>query len=355
MSVWSVLSNAIGRLKIGFSPIGDVVQDWDLLLPSPEGFPNAGAVGCRLSLSSLTPYPLADIVSDRIYLHATQAGGAVPLLAENGMVVWFPISADGAPISLRLSALPANSAHDLYLVCRRSAPALVRVPWSGGSPAIPDARQHGRPVNGTDMTGFLSCGTPVIIEAKAALLVGSVMMSRKRGVARCDVSYGRDRQWGVWNMFNRDTVTMRAGDPVHTYQGRPLNNLAYKPLFGDDQNAATVFCGRPSPVDMRYLQATWRQTPAGQPAIAKTGIGWNSVTAVIGNIGQLDTEGNSSDIALCECIVATAHVPDAAGVNRATMLNQIIAVGGLGVNTGLSCIFWGDLELDQVLYVRYAA
>lgn len=306
-----------------------------------------GTFGCRLSLSSTDPSPNADITGSTVYLLPTKQGPYVAYVSAAGVITW---AAPASPPSLSLSGLAANSIHDLYLIDQSGSPVLARVSGLGT-----DTIKFGFRLNASGVTGYLSNGSAVTIGQYKGLYIGSILISPADGIVRCDVSFDQNRQWGVWNYFNQERITLRAGEPVRYYQGHLQTNTNWAPLAANTGNNVTVFSGRPVAAEVLYSQATYRLIGTGSNAIGFCGIGWNCTNDATGTLGQWDTEtAMGGNIANGATSVALKHVPDSCGANVATMLVKM--VGGTGSVTGGSSVAlmaFGNTEADHVLKAQY--
>lgn len=193
-----------------------------------------------------------------------------------------------------------------------------------------------------------------------ASYVGSILIDSLSGVCTAHFSYGANRKFGVWNMYNQAPIMMKAGISYPPFPTSPVaGSTGYtpNPVYPTWGAAAqspsiniTVFTGlKQSPIECNYAQA-WRVTYQNGAGNASSqvfgGIGWDSTTTPSGTWFQGNGENFSS--ATGSLVVASVGhaqytAPPSEGSHVVTALES---------RQGYDCNAW-CLENNMCLSTKY--
>ncbi|MBN9601807.1 MAG: hypothetical protein J0G33_02630 [Afipia felis] len=280
-----------------------------------------------LTLTSGTPIILGDVASATTVYYTPYKGNLINIY--NGSS--FPLTTF-AELSLSLtSSQAANTIYDLFVINDSGTLRLVTGPaWASstagscsrgtGASTTELQRLNGIWTNKQAITGTYGVNT-VSIAANRGTYVGSIFIDGSAGHVTCHRSYGQSRKWGLWNAYNRESVTVLVGDSTSswTYQ-----LSAIRASNGDASNNGIVLCGLPEEeVTAMFVQQIGTANITGNPAIMNIGIGLNSTTAFTQVVGS----------------IMAGSDPNIAGIGRGTwsVTGKAVIAPSLGINQFYCC------------------
>jgi len=283
-AVWTAVNPATG---------GSVV------LPPPQG---------RLTLISNTPVINVDTASATTVYYTPYTGLLVPIY--NGTS--FSSLSIVSQLSLGLvGAHAANAIYDLYIFSLSGTLTLGSGPsWAAGTSGSITAGScaRGTGAGGAALArlgGFLTnsvsmtmtygpSGATTTVPANQGTYVGSMFIDSTNGQLTCNISYGQNRKWGLWNAYNRVPIQVQAGDgtanwtyatnTIRASDGAPSSYTAnnFNAGSGTACNGLIVFNGlAEETATALFTQNVSSSTGNNNPT---TGIGLNSTTAYSGVI-----------------------------------------------------------------------
>jgi len=165
-------------------------------------------------------------------------------------------------------------------------------------------RQNGVWTNQNTITAANNGATTYNIPANQGTYLGTIYVDHTAGQVTCHRTIGQNRKWGIWNAYNRDPVTISAGDPSTSWlyavtTVRASNNTPPSwtgPEFnvgsGTACNGLTVLCGLAEElVTVDFLQSM--SVNGSGVSSGQFGVGVNSTTVFSGTAGR--TGVNSCD------------------------------------------------------------
>src|SRR5205807_8668414 len=121
-----------------------------------------------------------------------------------------------------------------------------------------------------------------------ATYLGSIFIDSAAGQVTCHVSYGQSRKWGVWNAYNREPISMKAGDGTASWN---YNTSTIRAANGNSANSLTIFCGLPeekvfaTAIQKAQGSGNFTSNSGSYTAQATNLIGFNSTTVGTGTQG----------------------------------------------------------------------
>ena len=140
---------------------------------------------------------------------------------------------------------------------------------------------NGLYVNATSMTllGIATAASTASIATASALYVGSIYIGATAGTVNLHRTFGLNRQWGIWNAYNRVPVYLKAGDGTASWTYATATIRQSNASAG---NNLSIFSGLAEDTyDLSMVQEINPQTGSGQLAVSY-GIGFNSTSAFTG-------------------------------------------------------------------------
>lgn len=185
----------------------------------------------------------------------------------------------------------ADTIYDVFVINDSGTLRLVTGPaWATSTVGAGDrgtgaattelARLSGVYTNAVAMTA-IDGTTPYAVAINEGTYVGSILIDTTAGQVTCTTSFGQLRRWGVWNAYNRKTISMRAGDSTANWV---YNVNAYRASNGDADNSMIIFTGLPEErFDLLFQQTIFNSVNQG----ADLGIGIDSTTVPSGFSGRI--------------------------------------------------------------------
>jgi len=160
--------------------------------------------------------------------------------------------------------------------------------------------------------------TTYSVAANQGTYLGTLFMDASNGQLTCHTAYGQSRKWGVWNVYNRMSIIMKAGDGTSSWT---YGTATVRPSNNASTNSISIMTGLAEECfDLEAIQQVNSGGNAGSPA--RVGIGYNSTTAMSGTaVGGAATSTNSGSItASLNYAGGRYSAPPALGVQTITML-----------------------------------
>lgn len=302
------------------------------LASSPQG---------RLTLTSATPVLAVGITAGTAVYYTPYVGNLVPIY-------------DGSLINTKTFAeltLTLNSNHvasniyDVFAFVNSGAVTLGTGPaWntatagSGSRGTGAGTTELSRTIGGfwtNAVAATLRNGaTTYSVNVNCATYLGSIFVDGTNGQVSCLLAYGQSRKWGVWNAYNRVPIILKAGDSTASWT---YVTNTFRASRADSTNKITVFCGLPEEmIDNKFIQALFSSSGSVD---GYTGIGWNSIVAASGTIG---------DYSIASQILsnpASYIAPPFLGIANVTSLEKVVSgtcgFSGTEGNMALTCAWRG--------------
>ncbi len=169
----------------------------------------------------------------------------------------------------------------------------------------------------TVTTTLLNGASSYSIATASGIYLGSIFIGATAGTVNLHRSYGQNRQWGVWNAFNRVPIYLKAGDNTSVWN---RSTSGYLPSNNSTANSLVAFQGLAE--ESYYFNFTQRvnTVSTGQGYVA---IGYNSTSASSGKEGWAGITGAVSLTTYSDAAATFFTVP-ALGINVITSLDQSV-------------------------------
>ena len=292
-------------------------------LPVPQGY---------LTPVSGTPIITGDSVSaTAIYYTPFQGDWAV---VHNGSIL---VAYKFSELPLILSASQAaNNIYDVFLAWNGGTPVIGTGPsWAAGSGGSITAgscargtgaggaaltRSGGVMVNAASMSLIYNTGSgnnTITVPLGQGVYLGSLFMDGTAGQVTCHRSYGQSRKFGIYNTFNQQPISLKAGDPNASW---PYNTSSLRAANGNSANSSTVFCGLANCQIKSDLNSRGYYLGSGAPSAIQNGIGWNSTSVASGLVGFNQSYDQAVIYQPIVQLLAEYTALPALGINVVTML-----------------------------------
>lgn len=297
-----------------------------------------------------------DVVGAATIFYSPFVGNTIPIWNGSTFksVVFSELTA-----TLTASGSAANAIQDECVFSNNGVPTLVTGPaWTTatagngnrgtGAGTAQLTRLQGIWVNANSIIGYNGLSS-YTIPANQCTYVGSISIDSAAGQVSAYRTWGINRKFGVWNAYNRQPITMLAGDPTASWV---YNSNAIRPSNNSNNSSITTFTGLPEEqVTVNYSQfVSGGSTTATNQVSAEWqyGIGWNSVTAFSGQVGTSGTriDGASVDITLQATSTAKFVAQPSIGINTATSLEFVTTLNNGNVT-------WFGTQQNMTLSASY--
>jgi len=235
-----------------------------------------------------------------------------------------------------------NTIYDVFVFSNSGVLTMVTGPaWSAstagsgargsGAGTTQLTRVKGLWTNAVSMTGR-NGSTTYTVGANLGTYVGSILIDGTAGQVTCHATYGQSRKWGVWNAYNRSSVTLKVGDATAGWTIGGGGSSALQSLRGQTTNSMTTFVGLPEQTyDFHsYMRASFIGT-TNQNAQFYTAIGFNSTSSASGIIGTYGISfgaGVSGNFTFVDSATGRANtVSGSIGINTITHLEGYAVTG----------------------------
>jgi len=300
-------------------------------VPPPQG---------RLTLTSGTPVLTSGVTAATAVYYTPFIGNQAPIYNGSTMV---PTEFSELTLTLA-SSHAANNIYDVFLFSNSGVATLATGPaWSSatagsgsrgtGAGTTELTRVKGLWVNAVSMTGR-NGATTYTIDANAGTYLGSIFMDSSNGQVTCHTAFGQSRKWGVWNAYNRQPITLLAGDSTASWT---YSAATIRPSNNSTANSMTIFMGLAEQrIQVDFTQTNRIATSTTNSSVASytIGVGWNSTTTFSGIRGNVENRVDASSSAIDFTFTTPSRyaVAPSIGINVATSLETT------GVTTGGSPI-----------------
>jgi len=306
-------NSQITALQQTISALQSAVQN---IVSVPQGY---------LTLTSGVPVIASDVTAGTAVYYTPKIGALVPVFDG---AQFNPTTFSELTLTL-VSNHVANAIYDVFFTKdTNGSPIIVTGPaWntatagSGargtGAGTTELVRQSGVLVNKFAMTAR-NGATTYSIDALFATYVGSILMDGTNGQITCHRTYGQSRKWGVWNAYNREPISLLAGDGTASWNYTV--NKAPQPYNNASANNATSLTGLSEEEIICEFAGSSSSSPAG--STSSVGIGYNSTSSASG------MQGNFANNAVPGTAVAKYVAPPSIGVNTVTALEIVTNAAG---------------------------
>lgn len=278
------------------------------VVPAPQGY---------LTPSSGVPIIPSDVVSATSIFYTPYVGNLVPIY--NGSS-FNPTVFSELQLTL-VAAHAASNIYDVFVFNNSGVPTVVTGPsWSAGTGGsiTPGSSVRGTGAGGTSLSRINGLNTNAVqitgrngsttftINANLATYVGTIFMDTTNGQVTCHRSVGQSRKWGIWNAFNRATITLSVTDPTANW-----NNVSasIRQSNGGATNTLTVLQGLTEEIMDCQFSQTMQLTPNIASSLTQfvtNGIGINATTGFTGMTGIVGANSNNSSPSATSTVVGTA-------------------------------------------------
>lgn len=313
-----------------------------------------------LTLTSGTPVISGDVAGATSVYYTPDIGNLIPIPDGTKFAI-----REFSELTLTLNANHvANAIYDIFAFSDSGTLRLGTGPaWttatagSGargtGAGTTELERLKGLYVNKVSMTARNGAST-YSVAAKSGIYLGSMLMDGTNGQVTCHRTWGASRKWGVWNVFNRKPIILKAGEATASWN-YTTNTIRQSGGFGNSTIA--LFAGLAEEIfDLSFTQKVSGGTGSAASAMNvawEQGIGWNSTTAYSGTVAHSGITGSTSAGGnWCGTLGSTPTAkyiaPPAQGLNNVNSLERTTTATG----TGVSINYQGG-EDDMVLVAKY--
>lgn len=294
------------------------------VVPPPLGY---------LTLTSGTPIINADVIATNAVFYTPYLGNTVPVYNGSSFV---PLIFSELTLTLS-SSQAASTLYDVFVFSNSGVLTLVTGPaWNSstagscsrgtGAGTTQLSRLNGLWVNTVQITGRNAANT-FSVPASQGTYLGSIFVDATPGQVTNHVSYGQSRKWGVWNAYNRNRIQLKAGDGTASWTYATATTRAAN---ASSANSFTVFSGLPEEnYDLAVTNWISASLASTQQSAAQVGVGFNSITVMSGQIGQISFSNQTTQpVAYSGYVRGNYLVPPSLGINTITALEN-----GLGATS----------------------
>lgn len=320
-----------------------------LPIPPPEGY---------LTPISNTPVITGDSVAATTIFWTPLNGFWTPI--HNGtQIIPYQISGQ-LPLTLT-SSQSSLGIYDIFLAYNAGVPVIGTGPnWTAGTAGSVTAgscargtgsggtsltRLQGINVNAVSMSLIWNTGTgntTITVPANQGIYLGSIFIDAAAGQVSCYVSWGSSRKFGIWNLYNQRTLSLRAGDSTASWN--TAGNVAIRESRAQTTNNLTVFCGlAQTNIDLGFVQKLDISSDPSSTISVSIGVGVNSTAAFSGLVGSGGTFAGSAQVRIDAMLVSRYIMPPALGINQINSLETTSGVSGTPVVT------WFGTESNMLL------
>jgi hypothetical protein len=303
-------SSDVTALSTQVTNLSTLVQS---VIAAPQG---------RLTMTSATPVTSADVTAGTSVYYTPYIGNICP--------VWSGSAFESETFSELTLALNSNhlasTLYDAYVINDDETIRLVSGPaWNtsaagsgargSGAGTAEIERVNGLWVNKNAMTARYGA-TTVSVAAREGTFVGTMFMDGTNGQLTCHVGFGQSRKWGVWNAYNRQPISLSAGDSTASWT-YATNTI--RAANGAAANSFTFLAGLPE----ELLEAHYRiRASMSTNTTGQIGIGVNSTSAYSGVLGIMVSGGSAG---IDQDMTAVYRATPAIGVHTITALERGIS------------------------------
>lgn len=257
--------------------------------------------------------------------------------------------------TLTSSGSASNAIQDACIFSNNGVPTLAigpawTTPTAGagnrgtGAGTAQITRLQGIWVNAVQITGYNGLSS-FTIGANRCTYVGSLSIDGTAGQVSAYVTYGQSRKFGVWNAYNRQQITLQAGDATSSWS---YNGSTLRPANNNSANSITVFAGLPEEgfsLDLS-TNVSYVSVSGGTTAFAVNGVGYNSTTVQSGYQSFSEQNPPSGTVSMAFLLSSKYQAPPAVGVNVVTALEA----NGSGISVAPT---WLGTAKNLLLTAKY--
>lgn len=245
------------------------------IIPTPQGrlTPTAGG----------NPVIASEVTAATAVYYTPYVGDLIPIYNGSTMV-----ARQFTELTLTLvSAHAADTLYDVFMFSNAGVLTLVTGPaWSAsgagagsrgtGAGTTQLTRLNGILTNFVQITGR-NGSTTYTVAANQGTYLGTILVDGSAGQVTCHKTFGQNRRWAVWNMYNRQPIILKCGDATASWA---YSTAATRASRGDSANRVHCLVGYPEEdVDCEFVQ-TIVAAASASPTI---GIGVNSTSVISGS------------------------------------------------------------------------
>jgi hypothetical protein len=242
----------------------------------------------RLTLTTGVPLISADVNSATSVFYTAYNGNIIPIW--NGSILNPMVFASDLSLALTAGIATASGLYDVFAFNNSGSLQIGIGPvWttvtagssargSGAGTTQISRLSNGLWVNTVSITlhnGATSFGP---ISASFATYLGSLYIDTVAGQISCNVSYGQNRKWGVWNAYNRLKIILQMGDSTASWSASTASGV-FRAINNNTANNIQTFTGlqiEPIPFSFDYtFSCNIIAASSNIPAFA---LGFNSTT-----------------------------------------------------------------------------
>ena len=315
-------------------------------IPVPMG-------GGYLTPVSNTPIITADSTSATTIFYTPYLGGVWNPIHNGSSIV--PISLSGQLQLTLTTSQAASNIYDVFLAFNGGTPVIGTGPsWAagtGGSVSVGSSargtgsggtslvRTQGIWTNNVSISLIWNTGTgntTISVPANQGIYLGSIFIDSSAGQITCHRSFGLNRKWGIWNLFNRVPVYLRIGNTASVWN--PLNAGSLSPWANNANVSGTIFSGlAEDPLDIKASERGSGSVGASTAIALQTAIGINSTSSGVGSQGLTSTTISAGALVSAPMAVALCSNVPMLGLNLITPLEAGQNINVAGTESGSLC------------------
>ncbi len=259
------------------------------IVPTPQG---------RMTLTSGgNPVMASEVTASTAVYYTPYIGDLIPIYNGSTMV-----ARQFTELTLTLvSSHALDTIYDVFMFSNAGVLTLVTGPaWSTsgagsssrgtGAGTTQLSRVNGILTNFVQITGR-NGSTTYTVAANQGTYLGSILIDGTAGQVTCHKTFGQNRRWSVWNMYNRQPIILKCGDATASWAYGTNTTRASR---GDNNNRVHCLVGYPEEdVDCEFVQTI----SAAASASPTTGIGVNSTTTISGSNPSVGSNNSTATTA----------------------------------------------------------
>jgi hypothetical protein len=332
-------------------------SQWEIVSPIPNGsvvgLPQGYLTPCQVSAGSPVSgcsagvlVPTGEVGAVGTLFYEPAFGSSIPIYNGSTFVI-FQFGELGLTIP---SSRLANTIYDVYIIDNGGVvTACIGPAWttstvgSGNRGAGAGTAQISQ-INGVWTNAVaMSCvnqSSTYSVPANEGTHVGTILINSVGGQITLNKNWGQSRQWGLWNRYNRQEITLQAGDSTGTWS---YTSGTIRASNGTAANSLTVLTG--DYLDPPVVTFTERGVASVAPANSgggNFGIGVNGGTSFAGVAGnfQASVPAYSGSGSITISVGASAQAqyfpPPSLGAETYGALEQAITANGFTASGGVN-------------------
>jgi hypothetical protein len=282
----------------------------------------------------------SDVIGVSTVYYSPFVGNTIPIW--NGSV-FKSVTFSELTATLTGAGSPLSTIQDECVFSNNGVPTLVTGPqWTtatagsgsrgtgAGTPQL--IRLQGIWVNAVSIIGYNGLSS-FTIPANQCTYVGSLSIDATAGQVSAYRTWGSSRKWGVWNAYNRQTITLQMGDSAASWV---YASGTIRQSHGSASNTLAIFMGLPEEVpNITFSELLEGTLINGASLGMQIGIGYNSITSISGTAAEmLLTNASANNGALFMTPTAYYTPPPSLGINNVNSLEAVPNAGGTATFIG---------------------